>query len=218
MTYDMPLNDDETQAKFIGTDSIDRPDGSRKLPARTCGHLAKVNPHLPDGRYWIDPNAGSIMDAIEVHCNIRTGETCVSPSKAEFEAKHYESASAGREYWLHELAGGNSFEYSVSGDQLSFLKMLSARAKQNLTVICRQSSQVDARLMSDNDQYFSRDGELFRYNVLRDECQYMKDSYGQMVLEVETRSQRLPVRDISFGDIGGRDKEVGVMLSSVCYA
>lgn len=101
---------------------------------------------------------------------------------------------------------------------MAFLKMLSTKANQNVTVVCRQSSQEEARLMSDNDHYFLRDGELFRYNVLRDECQYMKDSYGYTVMEVVSRPQRLPVRDISFRDVGGYSKEVGVRLSPVCYA
>lgn len=56
---------------------------------------------------------------------------------------------------------------------MAFLKMLSSKAKQNVTVVCRQSSQEEARLLSDNDHYFSRHGELFTYNVLRDECQVL---------------------------------------------
>lgn len=46
----------------------------------------------------------------------------------------------------------------------------------------------------------------------------MKDSYGYTVMEVVSRPQRLPLRDISFRDVGGHSKEVGVRLSPVCYA
>ncbi|MDG6100408.1 hypothetical protein EXU34_23500, partial [Alteromonas sp. ZYF713] len=116
------------------------------------------------------------------------------------------------------LQGSKLFEYNVPGDQLAFLKMLSSKAKQNVTVVCRQSSQEEARLLSDNDHYFSRHGELFSYSVLRDECQHMKDSYGYTVMEVVSRPQRLPLRDISFRDVGGHSKEVGVRLSPACYA
>lgn len=105
ITYDMAFNDDTAHAQFIGTDSIDKPDGSRKLPARTCRHLAQVNPHLPDGFYWIDPNAGSIKDAIEVYCHIRMGETCVTPKEEDFEVKSYADVNGGEEHWFHELQG-----------------------------------------------------------------------------------------------------------------
>jgi len=29
------------------------------------------------GMYWIDPNEGDGSDAIRVHCNMETGQTCV---------------------------------------------------------------------------------------------------------------------------------------------
>lgn len=32
--------------------------------------------------YWVDPNQGSPLDAIKVHCNMETGETCVHPSES----------------------------------------------------------------------------------------------------------------------------------------
>jgi collagen type V/XI/XXIV/XXVII alpha len=30
------------------------------------------------GNYWIDPNQGNSRDAIQVFCNMETGETCIS--------------------------------------------------------------------------------------------------------------------------------------------
>lgn len=105
------MNDDPGQAKYIGTDSIDHPDGSRGLPARTCKHLAKVNPNLPDGLYWIDPNSGNIKDAIEVYCHIQSGETCVSPKTVEFKSRAYEAANPGMEHWFHELENNEKVSF-----------------------------------------------------------------------------------------------------------
>jgi len=30
------------------------------------------------GMYWIDPNGGSAQDAVQVHCNIQTRQTCIT--------------------------------------------------------------------------------------------------------------------------------------------
>ncbi|VDN10625.1 unnamed protein product [Dibothriocephalus latus] len=172
-TYDMRMSDDADQAKYIGTDSIELPDGSRGLPARSCKILARVKPHLED-------------DAIQVYCRISSGETCISAKTPEF-------------------------DYEIPADQLSFLKVLSDKAKQEITVNCRQSSVTESglasRLLADNDLYFTAEGPLFRYKVLLDDCQYKKDSYGSTIFEVSSRPRRLPLRDISFADLGGDDRE-----------
>lgn len=34
------------------------------------------------GEYWIDPNQGSVRDAIKVFCNMESGETCISANPA----------------------------------------------------------------------------------------------------------------------------------------
>ena len=37
---------------------------------------------ISKGKYWIDPNHGSTLDAIEVHCVITSGrkKTCIEPT------------------------------------------------------------------------------------------------------------------------------------------
>lgn len=37
--------------------------------------------HFYSGKYWIDPNHGSTIDAMEVHCIIENGrkKTCLQP-------------------------------------------------------------------------------------------------------------------------------------------
>ena len=53
------------------------------------------------GIYWIDPNQGSPIDAIEVYCNIKSHQTCVfaKPSQV-FKGSWY---SGPQEYvWFGE--------------------------------------------------------------------------------------------------------------------
>ena len=35
------------------------------------------------GMYWIDPNQGSPVDAIEVHCDLKTHTTCILPKPSQ---------------------------------------------------------------------------------------------------------------------------------------
>lgn len=39
--------------------------------------------------YWIDPNQGCNLDAIEVYCNMETGESCVYPTQATIAPKSW---------------------------------------------------------------------------------------------------------------------------------
>jgi hypothetical protein len=60
-------------------DALKSPTGSRTAPARTCKDLALSHPDFDNGMYWIDPNAGSPVDAIEVFCDIKQHLTCIMP-------------------------------------------------------------------------------------------------------------------------------------------
>ena len=52
------------------------PNGSRANPARSCYDLFLCNPTYAEGNYWIDPNLGSIDDAVNVYCS-RPGCSCI---------------------------------------------------------------------------------------------------------------------------------------------
>lgn len=56
-----------------------KPNGTRSNPARSCYDLFLCNPDFLEGQYWIDPNLGSVDDAIPVHC-VRPGCSCVECS------------------------------------------------------------------------------------------------------------------------------------------
>lgn len=63
---------------------------------------------ISPGTYWVDPNIGSIADAIKVFCNMETGETCVTPSIAEVPKKNWwTSKSKDRKHvWFGETMNG----------------------------------------------------------------------------------------------------------------
>lgn len=46
------------------------------------------------GEYWIDPNQGSARDAIKVHCNMETGETCISANPPNVPRKTWWTSSS----------------------------------------------------------------------------------------------------------------------------
>ena len=60
-----------------------KPDGGKASPAKTCRDLHTSFPEKKSGDYWIDPNEGSAMDAIQVYCRFETLETCLMPEKEE---------------------------------------------------------------------------------------------------------------------------------------
>lgn len=39
--------------------------------------------------YWIDPNQGCTLDAIQVYCNMETGESCIYPTQATVAQKNW---------------------------------------------------------------------------------------------------------------------------------
>lgn len=52
------------------------------------------------GEYWVDPNQGSSEDAIKVHCNMETGETCISANPASIPRKVWWSTSRNKPVWF----------------------------------------------------------------------------------------------------------------------
>lgn len=110
--------------------SMKSPDGSRKHPARTCDDLKRCYPMKKSGQYmekmmtlrvffillffffdcfplfwhtgefWVDPNQGSVEDAIKVYCNMDTGETCISANPSSIPRKNWWSSSRNKPVWF----------------------------------------------------------------------------------------------------------------------
>lgn len=62
------------------------------------------------GMYWVDPNQGSALDAIKVHCNMEIGETCIYPTDPTIPMKNWYLSKTMKEkkhIWFSEsMTGG----------------------------------------------------------------------------------------------------------------
>ena len=72
---------------------------------------------LNTGEYWIDPNQGSTKDAIRVHCNMDTGETCISANPASIPRKTWWTKSTptpNKPVWFEaDINGGTRVSFYV---------------------------------------------------------------------------------------------------------
>lgn len=218
-------------------DSMKSPDGSRKHPARTCDDLKRCYPMKKSGEYWVDPNQGSSEDAIKVHCNMDTGETCISANPASIPRKAWWSSSRNKPVWFGaDINGGTHFTYGNSDQpansvvvQMTFIRLLSKEASQTITYHCKNSvGYSDAKagnlkkaviLKGSNDLELKAEGNnRFRYTVLEDSCSQKSGSWGKTVFEYRTqKTARLPIVDMAPVDIGGPDQEFGIDIGSVCF-
>ncbi|KAG2465005.1 CO1A2 protein, partial [Polypterus senegalus] len=214
------------------------PEGSRKNPARTCRDIRLSHPDWTSGYYWIDPNQGCTMDAIQVHCDFTTGETCIYPNPASFPRKNwYRSDKDKKHVWFGEnINGGIQFEYnddSISpqsmATQLAFMRLLANHASQNITYHCKNSiAYMDEEagnlkkavlLQGSNDVELRAEGNSrFTFSVLEDGCTRQTGQWGKTVIEYRTsKPSRLPILDIAPLDIGGDDQEFGLDIGPVCF-
>ncbi|NXV90243.1 COBA1 protein, partial [Calonectris borealis] len=196
-------------------EQLRRPLGTPESPARVCRELQLCHPHLQDGEYWIDPNQGCSRDAFRVFCNFTAGgETCLFPDK-KFEAV---SLSEGGE----DLDGN-----AVPVTQLTFLRLLSASARQNFTLNCQHAvAWYDARagtfaralrFRGANEEELGHNHPAAPIRALHDGCQ---GRHGQerTVLEVtSSRVERLPLTDVAVLDFGDANQKFGFELGPVCF-
>ena len=62
---------------------------------------------LYPGEFWVDPNQGSAEDAILVHCNLDTGETCISANPPSVPRKVWWTSSRNKPVWFGaDINGG----------------------------------------------------------------------------------------------------------------
>lgn len=218
-------------------DSMKSPDGSRKHPARTCGDLRQCYPTKKSGEYWVDPNQGSAEDAIKVHCNMETGETCIAANPDSIPRKVWWTASRNKPVWFGaDMNGGTHFSYGNSDQspnsvtvQMTFIRLLSKEASQSITYHCKNSvGYKDERngnlkkalvLKGSNDLELKAEGNnRFRYTVIHDSCSQHTGSWGKTVFEYRTqKTARLPIVDLAPVDIGGQDQEFGADIGPVCF-
>ncbi|CAB1437925.1 unnamed protein product [Pleuronectes platessa] len=221
-------------------EKIRSPDGTQKSPARMCRDLRMCHPEWKSGSYWVDPNQGSALDAIKVHCNMETGETCVYPSESTVPMKNWYNSKNIKEkkhVWFSEaMTGGYQFQYGTDGAdtedvsiQMTFMRLMSNQASQNVTYHCKNSiAYMDAAtgnlkkallLQGSNDVEIRAEGNSrFTYSVSEDGCTTHTGSWGKTVIDYKTsKTSRLPIIDIAPMDVGAPDQEFGVEVGPVCF-
>uniref|UniRef100_A0A146MIA6 Fibrillar collagen NC1 domain-containing protein n=2 Tax=Schistosoma mansoni TaxID=6183 RepID=A0A146MIA6_SCHMA len=207
--------------------TLEMPNGTRSFPARSCNYLSRTHPGLPDGEYWIDPNGGSNKDAVKVFCRLNSGETCFSPltsfyqqhqnNNTDISKKKY---SDQKDIWFSQLYEEKQFTYNMEMNQINFLQLLSSKANQQLTLLCHEISFNDKnlpRLFTNNNKELTQNGAILRYNLLENDCQSTKPTFGKITIEVDTRPQRLPLRDIILPNGIDSQRILGLELGRVCF-
>lgn len=218
-------------------ESMKSPDGSRKHPARTCDDLKRCYPMKKSGEYWVDPNQGSVEDAIKVNCNMDTGETCISANPTSIPRKVWWTSSKNKPVWFGaDINRGTHFAYGNKDQsansvtvQMTFIRLLSKEASQTITYHCKNSvGYKDEKtgnykkaviLKGSNDLELKAEGNnRFRYTVVEDSCSQANGNWGKTVFEYRTqKTARLPIVDIAPVDIGGPDQEFGIDIGPVCF-
>ena len=113
---------------------------------------------------------------------------------------------------------------------MTFLKLLSKRASQNVTYHCKNSiAYYDARertydkavkLLTANDLELTAKGQAnFRYTVQEDGCKTKTSSWSKTVISYETeKAERLPILDIAPYDLGRSNQAMGIDIGPVCFS
>jgi len=218
-------------------DFIQKPNGTKEFPARSCSDLKAYHPDKKSGMYWIDPNRGCKEDAIRVHCNFTDAEndkiiTCVMPSKemsVEKKAWSKEILSQSADKYFSEHHDLGDLEYLADSTQLKYLGLLSTHARQNITIHCRERSVWFNRETNgyENAMKFRGLGgetfeksksERFSPKPLKDECAYMSKHWRTTVLEFNSHKFiRLPIVDFAPGLNKNTNSEFGIELGPVCF-
>uniref|UniRef100_A0A7N6C278 Fibrillar collagen NC1 domain-containing protein n=1 Tax=Anabas testudineus TaxID=64144 RepID=A0A7N6C278_ANATE len=209
------------------------PMGTQNNPARTCKDLQLCHPEFPDGEYWIDPNQGCSGDSFKVYCNFTAGgETCIYPDKKSNGVRISSWPKEVPGSWFSEFKRGKILSYidadgnSINMVQMTFLRLLTASARQNFTYHCHQSvAWHDAtsdsynkalRFLGANDEEMSYDNNPY-IKAVSDGCALRK-GYGKTVMEINTpKIDQVPIIDIMLTDFGDPNQKFGFEVGPVCF-
>uniref|UniRef100_A0A8C3DJ39 Uncharacterized protein n=1 Tax=Corvus moneduloides TaxID=1196302 RepID=A0A8C3DJ39_CORMO len=214
-------------------EQMKHPLGTQHNPARTCKDLQLCHPDFPDGEYWVDPNQGCSRDSFKVYCNFTAGgETCIFPDKKSEGARITSWPKENPGSWFSEFKRGKLLSYVDSDGnpigvvQMTFLRLLSASAHQNITYNCYQSvAWHDAttnsydkaiRFLGSNDEEMSFDNNPYIRAAL-DGCAARK-GYQKTILEINTpKVEQVPIVDIMFNDFGEAAQKFGFEVGPACF-
>lgn len=209
-------------------DSLISPDGSRKFPAKTCYDLFLDHGNFESGEYWIDPNGGTVKDAIKVYCDKKKNSSCVYPTNPKISDLVLKSGfESKKDKWLSKaFKKSDEVEYDAHYTQINFLRTLSNYANQNVTYACRNSKawedgQHSIKLMGSNDMEYHASSKIsLRPTVIMNECADggTLDKWGKTVLEIDTRERsRLPIVDVSAFDVGREGQDFKLEIGPACF-
>uniref|UniRef100_A0A8C5HCY3 Collagen, type XI, alpha 1a n=1 Tax=Gouania willdenowi TaxID=441366 RepID=A0A8C5HCY3_GOUWI len=208
------------------------PMGTQNNPARTCKDLQLSHPEFTDGEYWIDPNQGCSGDSFKVYCNFTAGgETCIYPDKKSNGVRLSSWPKEAPGSWFSEFKRGKIFSYvdadgSVINEvQMTFLRLLTASARQNFTYSCHQSvawldGATDSydkalRFLGSNDEEMSYDNNPY-ITAISDGC--MRKGYAKTVMEINTpKIDQVPIVDVMLTDFGDPNQKFGFEVGPVCF-
>lgn len=214
-------------------EQMKHPLGTQSNPARTCKDLQLCHPDFPDGEYWIDPNQGCSRDSFKVYCNFTAGgESCIFPDKKSEGARLTSWGKESPGSWFSEFKRGKLLSYAdaegnpIGVVQMTFLRLLSATARQNLTYNCYQSvawhdQDLDSydkaiRFLGSNDEEMSYDNNP-HIRAAVDGCA-LKKGYEKTILEINTpKVEQVPFVDVMFNDFGGATQKFGFEVGPACF-
>uniref|UniRef100_A0A667WAQ1 Collagen, type V, alpha 3b n=1 Tax=Myripristis murdjan TaxID=586833 RepID=A0A667WAQ1_9TELE len=213
----------------VEVEGLRNPLGTYHSPARTCKELYFLHPELPDGEYWIDPNQGCHRDSFKVFCNFTAhGETCLQPDK-KFQSVSWKGEKPGT--WYSKFRKGKQFSYTGSDGvpvhvvQLTFLKLLSATAKQTFTYHCLNSAawlhtatyshEHALRFRGSNGEELTHENTHY---LGKNYCRSARSGQERTVLEFDApHSDTLPIIDVAVSDFGNGNQKFGFQVGPVCY-
>jgi len=209
---------------------LKNPNGlSKKSPARSCLDLALTADAnkipLKNGNYWVDPNSGSEVDAIEVYCNFDNAnaiQTCVYPTVSQVKPDSYARGYSNAHTWWSEMDRGEHISYDPQlkdrhdqadyTSQVTFLRLLSTHAQQKITYNCIDH-EADIILRGTGDAEFDESHPAF--TMLSNTCGIGKT--GKAVYEVMTsKTSHMPIRDIA--SVVVENQEFGFEIAPVCFS
>jgi len=203
------------------------PVGSKENPAMTCKELMDVD-NIQDGYFWIDPNLGCPADAIRVYCNFTAGgESCVPPLRNKIPKKAWRKSPKASWNRFSNLEQGFKIKYTASRVQFNFLRLLSTRVRQAVTVKCKRIVVWFHKITKSYRYswiFHGRKGFDFtptsnpKPKVIRDYCSRDDGKWRRTEFTFDfDRADVLPIEDMSFFHRAVGNEQFGVKIGPVCY-
>jgi len=193
-------------------------------------------PEVQSGDFWLDPNGGSVEDAVSVHCNFDgvEVETCVQPTTV-FDItsmKTVKPTHSNQHVWMakHTEQERKRIEYEPTPSQWRNLFIGQKTAHQNVTYHCLNSPahrtmmgevKPFIKLLSRNQhELHTQATKEDRVSVIEDKCYLNDGQWHQAVLDYTTKDfNKLPIRDIGvMGSSGEESEQFSITVGKVCFS